>query len=125
MLVFNSYGQIGSGPIPSGGQDSTIVITSGSSSTVTNGYNVVQFNPTSVISSYTLTLPTTWHSSNDLLIAFTSNGTITNGSAMVTTLTIVAGSGQTLSQYVVPNTGYAGEIIRYHLISGTVDQRTN
>ena len=125
MLVFNSSGQIGSAPIPSGGQDSTIVITSGSSSTVTNGYNVVQFNPTSVISSYTLTLPTTWHSSNDLLIAFTSNGTITNGSAMVTTLTIVAGSGQTLSQYVVPNTGYAGEIIRYHLISGTVDQRTN
>lgn len=107
------------------GFDSVVTITSGSSSTVANGCNVVRFNPTSTISSYTLTLPTTWHVSNDLLIAFTANGTLTNGTTMVTSLTIVNGSGQTLSQIVVPNTGAAGEIIRYHLISGTIDQRTN
>lgn len=107
------------------GTDSTVTITSGSSSTVTNGYNIVRFNPTSVISSYTLTLPTTWHTSNDLLIVFTANGTITSGNPMVTTLTIVNGSGQTLSQAVIPTTGNAGEIIRYHLIAGTIDQRLN
>lgn len=114
-------GGAGSGGI---GKDSIITITSGTSSTVTSGYNIVQFNPTSVISTYTLTLPTTWHTSNDLVIAFTANSTITGGSTMVTTLTIINGAGQTLSQSVIPNTAQAGEIIRYHLI-GTVDQRYN
>jgi hypothetical protein len=127
QLVFDASGNIGTSAIGgTRGLDSTITITGGSSSTVTNGYNIVQFNPTSLISSYTLTLPTTWHSSNDLLIAFTANGTITNGNPMVTTFTLINGSGQTLSQITAPTgTINAGTIIRYHLISGTVDQRTD
>lgn len=131
MLVYDASGNIGTQAISGGGGsggigiDSTVTITSGSSSTVTNGFNVVRFNPTSVITSYTLTLPTTWHTSNDLLIVFTANGTITSGNPMVTTLTIVNGSGQTLSQTVIPTTGNAGEAIRYHLVGGSVDQRIN
>lgn len=102
--------------------DAVTNITSGSSSTVPNGTNIIRFNPASVISTYTLTLPTTWHTSNDLLISF--GGTITSGNPVVTTLVIVAGSGQTLLQSASPSTGSSGEIIRYHLI-GTIDQRTN
>lgn len=104
------------------GIDSVVTITSGSSGTVTNGYNVVRFNPSSVIASYTLTLPTTWHTSNNLLISF--GGTITAGSPVVTSLTIVNGSGQTLLQSTIPTTANAGEVIQYHLI-GTIDQRVN
>lgn len=107
------------------GTDSTITITTGSSSTVTNGYNIVRFNPTTLLSSYTLTLPTQWHSTKNLIIAFTPNASIPRGSTMVTTLTIVSGSGQTLSQAVDPTTAKAGDAIVYHLIGGTVDQRTN
>lgn len=107
-----------------GAADVVTTITSGTSSTVPNGTNIIRFNSTTLLT-YTLTLPTTWHSSNDLLIAFTANGTIGNGGAMVT-LTIVNGSGQTLSNAVAitGTTFLAGEVVRYHLIS-TIDQRTN
>lgn len=108
-----------------GGGDITTTITSGSSSTVPNGTNIIRFNPTSLIPSYTLTLPTIWHPNNDLLIVFTSNGSITSGNPMVTNLTIINGAGQTLSQAISPTTANAGEIVRYHLISGTIDQRLN
>lgn len=122
--VLNIPQYTGSGGGGGIGVDSVVTITSGTSSTVTNGFNVIRFNPTSVMSTYTLTLPATWHTSNNLLIAFTANGTITAGNPMVTTLTIVNGSGQTISQAVTPTTAAAGEVIVYHLI-GTVDQRVN
>jgi hypothetical protein len=127
QLVFDASGNIGTQAISSArGLDSTITITSGSSSTVTNGYNIVQFNPTTIIPSYSLTLPAIWHSSNDLLIVFTANATITAGNTMVTSFSIVNGSGQTLSQITAPSgTWNAGTILRYHLISGTIDQRIN
>lgn len=106
------------------GIDTVTTITSGTSSTVPNGTNVIRFNNTSALT-YTLTLPTTWHTSNNLIIAFTANGTITNGNNMVT-LTLVAGSGQTLSNAlpVTTITFKAGESKVYHLI-GTVDQAIN
>lgn len=102
--------------------ESIYTITSGVSSTVPDGATIVRFNPTSPLT-YTLTLPTNWNSSHELLIACTSNGTITNGNPMVT-LTITAGSGHTQSFYVNPNgvTYNAGENLGYHLI-GTVEQR--
>lgn len=102
--------------------DVVTTITSGTSSTVPDGTNIIRFNNTSPLT-YTLTLGTNWHSSHDLLIAFTSNGTITNGNPMVT-LTVVNGSGHTQSFVVDPSgvTYKAGENIGFHLI-GTVEQR--
>lgn len=109
-----------------GASDVTQTITAGPTVTVNNGTNILQVNATSVIASLTITLPATWHSSNDLLIVFTANGTITNGTTMVTSLTIVNGLGQTLSQAVTPSGSWlAGEVLRYHLISSTIDQRVN
>lgn len=106
------------------GRDTVTTITSGTSSTVPDGTNIIRFNSTSLLT-YTLTLPTNWHTSNDLIIAFTANGTIANGGDMVT-LTIVNGSGHTISQMSNPNglVWHAGETIRYHLIS-TIEQRVN
>lgn len=102
--------------------DSVVTITSGTSSTVPNGTNIIQFNNTTFLT-YTLTLPTNWHPLHDLMISFTSNGTITNGMNMVN-LTIVHGSGHTISFAVDPSgvTYNAGENIGFHLI-GTVEQR--
>ena len=119
LVVMDGWAGSGGG-VPT---DVVTTITSGTSSTVPNGTNIIRFNPTGVLT-YTLTLPTTWHTSNDLLIAFTSNGTIGNGSLMVN-LTVVNGSGHTLSYNVNPTASYnAGEILRFHLIS-TIEQRTN
>lgn len=104
------------------GRDSVLTITSGTSSTVTNGYNIVRFNPASVMATYSLTLPTTYHTSNKILLVFDADA-ITDGSPVITNLTIIAGSGRTLRQRVIPITADAGETISYHLI-GTHDQRT-
>jgi hypothetical protein len=107
------------------GPDSVQTITSGTTATVTNGTNVVRFNLTSLASSFTLTLPAQWHSSRNLVVAFTPNGSIAAGSPMITNLTIVAGSGQTLSQSANPVSAVAGNTLSYRLIAGTIDQRTN
>jgi hypothetical protein len=98
------------------GSDSVQQVTSGSTATQTTGYNIVVINPASTLSSMTLTTATAFHSSNDLYILF--GGTITSGNAVVTSLTINAGSGLTLVQAVNPNglTYNAGEMIRYHKI---------
>lgn len=101
------------------GRDSVVSITSGSSSTVTSGYNVVQFNPSSTLGSYTLTLPTTWHTSNSVTVVF--GGVVTSGNTVVT-LTVNAGSGQT-AVFAVPISGTsfnAGEAIKFYKINGQV-----
>jgi|GEM_PF-3817069 len=107
------------------GPDSVTTITTGTSSTVTNGTNIVRFNLTTSAATYTLTLPAQWHSSRNLVVLFTPNGSIPAGSPMITNLTIVAGSGQTLSQVANPVTANAGSSITYRLVAGTIDQRTN
>jgi len=107
------------------GPDSVTTITTGTSSTVTSGTNIVRFNLTATAASYTLTLPAQWHSSRNLVILFTPNGSIPAGSPMITNLTIVAGTGQTLSQVANPVTANAGSAITYRLVAGTIDQRTN
>lgn len=93
------------------GQDSVQSFTSGSTVTQNSGYNVLQVNPSSVLSSLTITTATAFHSSNKLMIVF--GGTITSGNPVVTTLTITAGSGLTLVQSVTPTTAQAGEVIEY------------
>jgi hypothetical protein len=107
------------------GPDSVFTISSGTSATVPNGVNVVRFNLTSPAASFTLTLPAQWHSSRILVVAYTPNGSISAGSTMITNLTIVPGTGQTLSQSANPVTAVAGNTLSYRLIAGTIDQRTN
>ena len=95
--------------------DSIVTITIGSSSTVTSGYNVVIFNPSSALSTYTLTLPTTWHSSNDVYVY--GGGTITSGT-VVTTLSIISGS--TIIDDIPVTTLQVGHIARYHKLGSVI-----
>lgn len=107
------------------GRDSVVTITAGSSSTVTDGYNIVQFNPSSVLGSYTLTLPTNWHTNNDVVVVF--GGTITSGNPVVT-LTVNAGSGQTaVFNVAISGTSFnSGSALRFHKINSQVyDYRIN
>lgn len=99
-------------------------IIGGPTVTVNNGTDILQVNSTSVIPSLTVTLPNTWPTRQEVKICFTANGGIAGGSTMVTSITVVNGAGQTLSQSVNPNgtSVTAGENIIYDLI-GTVDQR--
>lgn len=105
-----------------GGSDVVQTYTSGATVTVTNGNNVLVVNPASPIASLTITLPTTWHTSNYVTIVF--GGTITSGNPVITSLNIVNGSGQTLVQAVNPNGGsyVSGNVIQYKLVS-TSDYR--
>jgi len=103
--------------------DATQTYTSGSTLTVTNGNNYVYVNPATVQAALTITLPTTWHNSNDLYIVF--GGTVTSGNPVITSFSVTAGSGQTKVEAVTPSgTFNAGEVIRYH-INGTLDYRIN
>lgn len=127
MLVYDASGNVGTQAISGGGGggiglDSTVTITSGTSSTVTNGFNqvVVDFSG-GPIANYTLTLPTTWHTSNTVRIFF-GHTNITSGAVITGTFTIINGSGQTLLQFAIPGSFNAGEEIEYHLV-GTVDHR--
>lgn len=116
----------GGGPfVPFGyGTDSVDLVTGGTATTVLNGYNILAFNNSFVIPKFTVTLPTTWHSSKNLFIVFTANSGISTGQPMVDTLIIVNGVGQTLDQKIAPtSTFYAGETIWYHLLYGVVDHR--
>lgn len=101
------------------GRDSVVTITSGASSTVTNGYNIVQFNPSSNLGAYTLTTPATWHTSNDIVVVF--GGTITSGNPVVT-LTVNVQGGQTsvFASALTSQAFTAGEAIRLKFINGQV-----
>ena len=70
------------------------IITSGSSSTGNANYSNYLFNPASVISSYTFTMPAS--PIDGRIVNFYFGGTITGASAVVTSLTISANSGQTM-----------------------------
>lgn len=99
-------------------------ITVGPTVTINDATDILQVNATSIITSLAVTLPTNWPTNKQVKICFTANGTITSGNTMVTSLTIIGGSGQTLSQAINPNGSsvLAGENIVYQEI-GTVDQR--
>jgi|GEM_PF-3390215 len=99
------------------GLDSVQAYTSGSTLTQTAGYNYIQLNPASTIAALTITTATVWHTSNDLYIV--AGGTVASG-AVITSLTITAGSGLTLVQSVTPTTISAGQVIRYHKIGSLV-----
>lgn len=90
----------------SGSPDSIQTITSGSTATITNGVNIVYVNPASVLSSLSITLPAVPHTSNE--IYFYWGGTMTAGT-VVTTLSILANSGQVILQAIVPASPQAGD----------------
>lgn len=88
------------------GRDTITTITSGTSSTVPNGTNIILMNPGTITSAYSLTFPATPHSSNTLTVLF--GGTVTTGT-VITTLTSVANSGQTLNTVSATGMGTFGE----------------
>ena len=76
--------------------DATQTYTSGATLTIANGNNYVYVNPSSVQAALSITLPTTWHNSKNVYIVF--GGTIASGNPVITSFSMVAGSGQTLVQ---------------------------
>lgn len=81
-------------------------ITTGTSLTVTNGNNIVLFNPSSSITAFSLTAPAVPHNGDYLTILF--GGTITTGT-VIGTLTFIANSGQTLNTVSPTGSGSFGE----------------
>jgi len=101
--------------------DATQTYTTGATLTVTNGNNYVYVNPSTVQAALTITLPTTWHNSNNVYIIF--GGTITSGNPVITSFSVTGGVGQTKVEAVTPSgTFNSGEVILYHL-NGTLDNR--
>lgn len=86
-------------------------ITTGTSSTIPAGYSNTLFNPGSLISSYTITLPAAPVDGQIENIYF--GGTIAGGSAVITTLTVSPNSGQTIEQQTAPTTGVGGTVYKY------------
>lgn len=86
-------------------------ITTGTSSTIPAGFSNTLFNPSSLIATYTLTLPASPLDGQIENIYF--GGTIAGGTAVVTALTISANSGQTLEQQTAPTTGVGGTVYKY------------
>lgn len=91
--------------------------------TQTTGYNEIIVNPSSTISSLTLTTATVFHSSNDLYIRFGApGGNIAQGNPVVTAFFLSAGSGLTLWGNFNPSgqTYNSGDLLRIHKIGGTL-----
>jgi hypothetical protein len=108
----------------SGGSVAPVVQThtSGSTVTVNDGTNVLIINPTSTISSLTITLPATANTDGTLKIFF--GGTLTSGS-VVTSLTIIGNTGQTILQAAAPTSANAGESVGYFLAPSSTTWRSN
>jgi hypothetical protein len=86
-------------------------IFSGTSSTIPTGYTNTAINPSSVIASYTLTLPPfpVDGQIEDIYVG----GQIPNGNAVVTSMTVSPNGGQTLVQYSIPTILYSGDHLSY------------
>jgi hypothetical protein len=87
-------------------------ITTGTSSTVPANTRRVYFDPSTLLSTFTLTLPAAPSDGDEILISF--GGTIASGATVVTSLTVSANAGQGLIQYVTPLTAKGGDNILYH-----------
>lgn len=85
--------------------------TSGTSATIANAVVNWLYNPTSLAATYTVTLPSS--PSDGQLIKLHFGGTILSGATVVTTLTVAANSGQTLTQTTAPITAVGGTCIIY------------
>lgn len=86
------------------------VITSGSSGTVTGGNYIVTIDPASTLAAYALTLPA---SPSDLdVVEIDFGGTLTSG-GIVTSLSILPNSGQTILDNTAPTSATADNTILY------------
>ena len=94
-------------------------ISTGSSGTVGGGNYIVKFNPSTAISAYALTTPPS--PSDKDVMEIEAGGTITSGNVVVTSITIIANTGQSLVQEVNPNGTalLAGEYLKYRYDSST------
>lgn len=100
---------------------SNTTVTSGSSSTIADATGlspiVVLTNPSSLIASYTFTMPAAPIDGQEVNFFF--GGTITNGNTVVTTLTISANAGQSMSQSITPVSAKSGDSFTYIYRTGT------
>jgi hypothetical protein len=103
----------------------TAYITSGSTYPVDDSVNTIMTDPSSVISSFTYTLPP--NPINNEVVEFFFGGTVTPGNVVVTTLSILPGSGTTINQYLTPNTAKSGDniIYKFNKINNTWYRRLN
>jgi hypothetical protein len=86
-------------------------ITTGTATTIAgNVYNIF-VNPTSVLSSHTITMPTNLSDGQELNIFF--GGTIATGAPVVTSLTIDAGAGKSMYEFLTPTTANGGDVLTY------------
>jgi len=91
-------------------------ISTGSSTTMSNGLTNVIFDPPSAIATYTLTLPS--NPPDGAVVKIHFGGTVTTGT-VVTLLTISPNSGQTIVQNPAVTTGVVGPAVIYQFYKAT------
>ena len=97
------------------------IVTSGSTDTIANDAAIVMVNPSSIIASHVMTLPL--NPSDFQVVKIFFGGTITNGNPVVSSLSVVAGQGQTILQGSPISTAYSGDYLVYTWIVSTQQWR--
>lgn len=93
-------------------------ISSGASSTIADDATIVRVNPGSLISAYTLTLPANPSDRQQLKILF--GGTMSNGTMIITNLTLAANTGQSIVQASNPSLITSGDYLIYYFDNKTL-----
>lgn len=96
---------------------STTSVTTGSAATVGNNVYRIDFDPASVIASYTLTLPASPVDGQRVMIR--AGRQIAAGQAVVTAFTVSANAGQSLYTSITPTTLLGGDIMEFEYESST------
>lgn len=99
-------------PTPSGSTKLNQTISSGTTIALTNfNTQTLYVNPSSLLTSYTVTLPTTPSDGDIVFIAF--GGTIAANNSVVSTLTINPSAGNSIYQSITPLTANGGDWFKY------------
>ena len=96
---------------------STSIVSSGSALTIPAGVYRIEFDPASVISSYTLTLPAS--PSDGQRIFIKAGRQIAAGAPVVTSFTVSPNSGQTIYTPITPTTLNGGDTMEFEFESST------
>lgn len=96
---------------------STTVVTTGSAATLADGVYRVEFDPASVIGSYTLTLPASPVDGQRVFIK--AGRQIAAGAPVVTSFTVSPNSGQTIYTPITPTTLNGGDNMEFEFESST------
>jgi hypothetical protein len=102
---------------------STAVITSGTAYTVADTITRVLTNPSALLSTFTYTLPA--NPQDGQRVSFNFGGAIANGLSVVSTLSIVPNSGQTISQWFTPFSTVSGDNVSYYYIKAITRWQRN